>query len=114
MPFAVQVSQEVERSEKRTGNCAGQKGRHSLPIPNFARSPALPAESTNEAADQHRELLGERHLVRRRTAIKRNVVRPGVTLQPVGDLGLKQKVLGVPEQDADTTGDQQRGLDDLP
>lgn len=85
-----------------------------MPIPNFVGSPARPAEDVDEAADQHRELLGERHLIRRCAAIKRNVVRPGVALQPVGNLGLEHKVLGVPEQDTNAAWDEQRGLDDLP
>ena len=66
-----------------------------------------------ESADQSWEFIGERHLLCRLTAIKRNVVCPSLALQRVWSCGLKREVFGVPEQDADSAGDQKRGLDDL-
>ena len=72
------------------------------------------SERPDEAANQHREFVRERRLVRRFTAIERDMVRPSVTLQSVRNVGMKHEVFGVPEQDADSAWDQERGLDDLP
>lgn len=80
----------------------------------WTQSSSSLSERPDEVADQHREFVRERRLMRRFAAIERNVVRPSVTLQSVRDFGMKYEVFGVPEQDADSAGDQERGLDDLP
>ena len=72
------------------------------------------SERPHEAADQNWQFVRERHLMRRFAAIERSVVCPSVTLQSVRDFEMKYIVFGVPEQDADSAGDQERGLDDLP